>query len=140
MAKSKKPKRQSKKKPSLPARTAAKLVVAVKTARTVVRASKATIDNAKKAPGSARKAIEKFKSEAQAAGHMAEVGAERATKVIAITAGVVAGLVEAVSHHEPPAADEPTKKPTRAKAKEIKSIPTTRPSSSKSDKKPDGHR
>jgi hypothetical protein len=117
--KTKKPVPKAKTKPSFSARTAAKLVVAAQTARTVVRASKATIDKAKQAPGSARKAIEKFKSEAKAAGHIAEVAAERATKVIATTAGVVVGIVESVSHHEPPATDEALKKPRQPKRKSI---------------------
>jgi hypothetical protein len=142
MAKSKEPAKKPKTRPSLPVRTAAKLGVAARSARTVVRAGKATLHKAKQAPGAARMAMAKVKSEAQAAGHMANTAAEQATKVIAITAGVVAGIVESVSHHDaPPPAEstDPAKKPTRARSK-AKNIATTRPSSPKSDKKSDGQR
>jgi hypothetical protein len=96
--------RNRKKKPTLP--TTAKLAPAAKTAATVARATKSAIKKAKTAPAAAKRAMTKFKAEAKAAGHFAESAAHTATKVIATTAGVVAGLVVSISQTEAPSGTE----------------------------------
>jgi hypothetical protein len=61
-----------------------------------------------------------MKTEAKAAGHIANVAAEQATRVIATTAGVVAGFVEAASKHEPPPAAAPPLPPAKPARKRVR--------------------
>jgi hypothetical protein len=120
MAKSpQKSKTKPKKKPSpsLPIRAATKLTAAATTARKVVRTSKAAFKKARSSPAAARKALATLKERAHEAGHMAEVGAERATKAIATTAGVVAGIVDSVTHHESSIAKRPARSKPKSKRK-----------------------